>query len=365
MIRAAVRACGRAQVRRTWDGKLSRPQRHGAHRDRSEWDEDDPARRRTLPYFPGPRCRSRFRSAVARDDQPYRRQLDAATDASCELYSNLVTRPTGAAVRCEIEQQLDRDRRPRAHGDRLLARRADRFLLRRRGRREAAAAVRESSDAPRARGVLPLPRRERDRIWTRSRRCSSATARARYPARRWRVATRRASSTTTSGRRGRSSRSWAQACGADVADATGLSCEAADRMLDTLWRRRLVMRHDSGLCRRRQRDDAVDAARLECMMEGFQPWLMVSQVHRDARGRRGARAAGPAAHGRCKRRLLVDGELVWVYGPRRQELAVLRRRRDGKRGNVVARDIAGIAPARSSAWSSTTSTLRRSTRNLG
>ena len=26
----------------------------------------------------------------------------------CELYSNLVTRPTGAAVRCEIEQELDR-----------------------------------------------------------------------------------------------------------------------------------------------------------------------------------------------------------------------------------------------------------------
>src|ERR1700694_1812470 len=26
----------------------------------------------------------------------------------CELYSNLVTRPTGAAVRCELEQELDR-----------------------------------------------------------------------------------------------------------------------------------------------------------------------------------------------------------------------------------------------------------------
>ena len=26
----------------------------------------------------------------------------------CELYSNLVTRPTGAAVRSEIEQELDR-----------------------------------------------------------------------------------------------------------------------------------------------------------------------------------------------------------------------------------------------------------------
>jgi DNA-binding IclR family transcriptional regulator len=33
---------------------------------------------------------------------------------------------------------------------------------------------------------------------------------------------------------------------AEVADATGLSPEHAQRMLDTLWRRRLVIRHDNG-----------------------------------------------------------------------------------------------------------------------
>jgi len=33
---------------------------------------------------------------------------------------------------------------------------------------------------------------------------------------------------------------------ADVADAIGLSRDDAERMLDTLWRRRLVIRYDDG-----------------------------------------------------------------------------------------------------------------------
>jgi DNA-binding MarR family transcriptional regulator len=33
---------------------------------------------------------------------------------------------------------------------------------------------------------------------------------------------------------------------ADVADAIGLSRDDAERMLDTLWRRRLVIRYDNG-----------------------------------------------------------------------------------------------------------------------
>jgi hypothetical protein len=33
---------------------------------------------------------------------------------------------------------------------------------------------------------------------------------------------------------------------ADVADATGISAEDAEKMLDILWRRRLVIRHDHG-----------------------------------------------------------------------------------------------------------------------
>ena len=33
---------------------------------------------------------------------------------------------------------------------------------------------------------------------------------------------------------------------ADVVEATGLSRDAAERMLDTLWRRRLLIRYDDG-----------------------------------------------------------------------------------------------------------------------
>ena len=42
-------------------------------------------------------------------------------------------------------------------------------------------------------------------------------------------------------------------------------------------------------------------------------------------------------------RLLNDGELAWVYGPRRQELATLEIDDALARGTVVVRDVAGIA----------------------
>ena len=44
-------------------------------------------------------------------------------------------------------------------------------------------------------------------------------------------------------------------------------------------------------------------------------------------------------------RLLVDGELAWVYGPRRQELATVAVDESVKRGDVVLRDIAGVSPS--------------------
>jgi anaerobic selenocysteine-containing dehydrogenase len=44
-------------------------------------------------------------------------------------------------------------------------------------------------------------------------------------------------------------------------------------------------------------------------------------------------------------RLLVDGELAWVYGPRRQELATVAVDESVPRGDVVLRDIAGVAPS--------------------
>jgi hypothetical protein len=44
-------------------------------------------------------------------------------------------------------------------------------------------------------------------------------------------------------------------------------------------------------------------------------------------------------------RLLIEGELVYVYGPRRHELAVLRVDPTLPRGGVVVRDVAGVAPS--------------------
>jgi len=44
-------------------------------------------------------------------------------------------------------------------------------------------------------------------------------------------------------------------------------------------------------------------------------------------------------------RLLVDGELAWVYGPRRHELATVRVDAELVKGEVVLRDIVGAAPS--------------------
>jgi anaerobic selenocysteine-containing dehydrogenase len=49
--------------------------------------------------------------------------------------------------------------------------------------------------------------------------------------------------------------------------------------------------------------------------------------------------------GDAQARLLVDGELAWVYGPRRQELATVVVDESVKRGDVVLRDIAGASPS--------------------
>lgn len=41
-------------------------------------------------------------------------------------------------------------------------------------------------------------------------------------------------------------------------------------------------------------------------------------------------------------RLIMDGELVWLYGPRRHELAPVRIDDSVPRGGVIVRDIAGV-----------------------
>ena len=42
-------------------------------------------------------------------------------------------------------------------------------------------------------------------------------------------------------------------------------------------------------------------------------------------------------------RLLVDGELAWIHGPRRQELATVVVDEQVHRGDVVLRDVAGVS----------------------
>ena len=44
-------------------------------------------------------------------------------------------------------------------------------------------------------------------------------------------------------------------------------------------------------------------------------------------------------------RLVQDGELVWIEGPRRQQLATLVVDETVPRGGVVLRDVAGVAPS--------------------
>jgi hypothetical protein len=47
----------------------------------------------------------------------------------------------------------------------------------------------------------------------------------------------------------------------------------------------------------------------------------------------------------ARMRLISDGELVWVRGPRRQELATVRIDDSLPRGDVVLRDVAGASPS--------------------
>jgi hypothetical protein len=47
----------------------------------------------------------------------------------------------------------------------------------------------------------------------------------------------------------------------------------------------------------------------------------------------------------ARTRLLADGELAWVYGPRRHELATVRIDDSVSRGDVYLRDIIGASPS--------------------
>ena len=57
---------------------------------------------------------------------------------------------------------------------------------------------------------------------------------------------------------------------------------------------------------------------------------------------------GPMVHmhpDNARERLLIDGELAWVYGPRRHELATVRIDEDVPLGDVVLRDVIGASPS--------------------
>ncbi len=62
--------------------------------------------------------------------------------------------------------------------------------------------------------------------------------------------------------------------------------------------------------------------------------------------KRGEPERGPAVWLRADeatKRLIENGELVWVYGPRRHELALVIFDEKVPNGSVILRDIAGVA----------------------
>jgi len=78
------------------------------------------------------------------------------------------------------------------------------------------------------------------------------------------------------------------------------------------------------------------------MARAFQPLQVVGFIAT----RKGDPERGPLVRilpEDAKRRLIDDGELVWVYGPRRHELAPCVYDETLPRGGVVVRDIGGLA----------------------
>ena len=78
------------------------------------------------------------------------------------------------------------------------------------------------------------------------------------------------------------------------------------------------------------------------MSRAFQPLQVVGFIAT----KRGDKERGPLVRVRpddATRRLVDDGDLVWVYGPRRHELATAVYDETLPKGGVVVRDIAGLA----------------------
>jgi anaerobic selenocysteine-containing dehydrogenase len=99
--------------------------------------------------------------------------------------------------------------------------------------------------------------------------------------------------------------------------------------------------------------------------ESYVPGLLVAQF---IATRAGDPSRGPLVRlhpSDALKRLLEDGELVWVYGSRRHDLALLVVDDTVAPGTVVARDIAGIAPAETVRVVKHDFDAGRDTRNLG
>ena len=162
----------------------------------------------------------------------------------CELYSNLVTRPTGAAVRCEIEQELDRigDRALTiidfSHvglldfscADEIVAKLLLQYISLDVPRREVYFVFRGISESHMEAIEVVLERHKLALVTQHADGESRLVGIVDVNERKaWEIIARLGAAATN-----------------EVADAAGLSADQAERMLDTLWRRRLVIRHDHG-----------------------------------------------------------------------------------------------------------------------
>ena len=165
----------------------------------------------------------------------------------CELYSNLVTRPTGAAVRSEIEQELDRI------GDRALTVIDFSHV----GLLDFSCADEIVAKLLLQYIATDLPRREVYFVFRGITEAHLEAIEAVLERHKLALVTQRADGEThLLGILGlEERRAWeiisqlgagAVADVADVAERTGLSPDDAERTLDRLWRRRLLIRADDG-----------------------------------------------------------------------------------------------------------------------
>lgn len=162
----------------------------------------------------------------------------------CELYSNLVTRPTGAAVRCEIEQELDRigDRALTvidfSHvglldfscADEIVAKLLLQYVSTDSPRREVYFLFRGISESHMEAIEAVLERHKLALVTEQTDGASRLLGIIGLEERKaWEIISQLGAGAV-----------------ADVAEAIGLTRDATERMLDTLWRRRLVIRYADG-----------------------------------------------------------------------------------------------------------------------